>query len=81
MRNQFSDFVLSSTEYAVEVINLEGLTSVALKECGRRSYPEKIPDKLIDPKTARHLYRITHQVGRIADSMSQVQQTRCEAAN
>ena len=46
-----------------EVINQEGLTSVALKECGRRSYPEKIPDKLIDPKTGRHLYRITRQVG------------------
>ena len=63
VRNQFFYSVLLSIEYAFEAINQEGLTSVALKDCGRRRYPETIFDKLIDPKTARHLYRVTRQVG------------------
>lgn len=56
---------LPHTEYAFKSINQEGLTSVALKgkDVAVVATQKKISEKLIDPSTVTHLFRITKLIG------------------
>jgi len=78
---------LYQVEYAFKAVKAAGLTSIAVR--GKDSVcvvtQKKVPDKLIDPKTVTHLFKITKDVGvlvtgMMADAKSLVTKMRSSAA-
>mmetsp|Transcript_4268 Transcript_4268/g.12313 ORF Transcript_4268/g.12313 Transcript_4268/m.12313 type:complete len:249 (-) Transcript_4268:1553-2299(-) len=78
---------LYQVEYAFKAVKTSGITSIAVR--GKDSVvavtQKKVPDKLIDPTSVTHLFKISKQIGMLAtgmlaDAKSLVQKARSEAA-
>jgi len=79
---------LYQVEYAFKAINQPGLTSVACKgdDTAVCVIQKKIPDKLLDPASVSHMFKLTSSVGCVVtgmhpDAKYQVQVARNEASN
>jgi len=79
---------LYQVEYAFKAVNQPGLTSVACKGDNTAVcvIQKKIPDKLLDPATVTHMFKLTSSVGCVVTGMNpdaryQVQVARNEANN
>ncbi|CRG85951.1 20S proteasome subunit alpha 1 [Talaromyces islandicus] len=78
---------LYQVEYAFKAITAANITSVAVrgKDCAVVLSQKKVPDKLIDPSSVSHVFKISPSVGSvmtgsIADARACVDRARGEAA-
>lgn len=78
---------LYQVEYAFKAVKAAGITSIACR--GKDSVvcvtQKKVPDKLIDPTSVTHMFKITKYIGmlvtgQLADAKSLVQKARSQAA-
>ncbi|KAK9797004.1 hypothetical protein WJX73_003416 [Symbiochloris irregularis] len=78
---------LYQVEYAFKAVKSVGITSIAVrgKDCACVVTQRKVPDKLLDPTSVTHLFKVTKWIGLLvtglpADSRAIVQKARAEAA-
>lgn len=78
---------LYQIEYAFKAARAPGLTSVAVRGSDSAVVvtQKKVPDKLLDPTSITHVFKITEKIGcvmtgLITDSKAQVQRARQEAS-
>lgn len=78
---------LYQVEYAFKAVKAAGITSIAVR--GKDSVvfvtQKKVPDKLVDPTSITHMFKVTRYLGmlvtgQLADARSIVQKARSEAA-
>ncbi|KAJ4459099.1 putative Proteasome subunit alpha type-6-B [Paratrimastix pyriformis] len=79
---------LFQIEYACKAIRTEAVTAVAVRgrDCVVIACEKKVPDKLIDPDTVKHVYRVTEHIGGLfvgiqADARQLLHRVRIMAAN